>query len=133
MTDVITNERISVQSHFLCFSFFTFPELDMAADLMWGGVPFTIPSVTAMKYISGAVKVKVSHGGGKRECHLPIGGHYNARQTMERELIGHKMSRRDMVDSYEYYDRLSRQGRSEARQVRPRLSTGQPDYRQYRR
>ena len=37
----------------------------MAADLMWGGVPFTIPSVTAMKYISGAVKVKVSHGGGK--------------------------------------------------------------------
>ena len=65
MTDVITNERFSVQSHFLCFSFFTFPELDMAADLMWGGVPFTIPSVTAMKYISGAVKVKVSHGGGK--------------------------------------------------------------------
>merc|ERR1712183_353039 len=28
------------------------------ADLMWGGVPFTIPSVTAMKYISGAVQVK---------------------------------------------------------------------------
>ena len=26
---------------------------------MWGGVPFTIPSVTAMKYISGAVQVKV--------------------------------------------------------------------------
>ena len=32
----------------------------MASDLMWGGVPFTIPSVTAMKYISGAVTVKVS-------------------------------------------------------------------------
>ena len=29
------------------------------ADLMWGGVPFTIPSSTAMKYISGAVKVQV--------------------------------------------------------------------------
>ena len=29
------------------------------ADLMWGGVPFTIPSSTAMKYLSGAVKVKV--------------------------------------------------------------------------
>jgi len=79
------------------------------ADLMWGGVPFTIPSVTAMKYISGAVQVK-------REKNLPIGGHYNARQTMERELIGHKMSRRDMVDSYEYYDRLTRQHRSEPRQ-----------------
>merc|ERR1712241_1020362 len=83
-------------------------ELDMA-DLMWGGVPFTIPSVTAMKYSSGAVQVK-------REKNLPIGGHYNARQTMERELVGHKMSRRDMVDSYEYYDRLTRQHRSEPRQ-----------------
>ena len=29
------------------------------ADLMWGGVPFTIPSSTAMKYLSGAVQVKV--------------------------------------------------------------------------
>ena len=30
------------------------------ADMMWGGVPFTIPSITAMKYISGAVKVQVN-------------------------------------------------------------------------
>merc|ERR1711950_62127 len=80
------------------------------ADLMWGGVPFTIPSVTAMKYISGAVQVK-------RECSLSIGGHYNARQTMEREMIGHKMSRREMVDSYEYYDRLTRRARSHVRQT----------------
>ena len=29
------------------------------SDLMWGGVPFQIPSKTAMKYISRAVKVKV--------------------------------------------------------------------------
>ena len=46
-------------SVFLCYNILLFPELDMA-DLMWGGVPFTIPSVTAMKYISGAVQVKVT-------------------------------------------------------------------------
>merc|ERR1712029_338461 len=69
------------------------------ADMMWGGVPFTIPSSTAMKYISGAVKVQ-------REANLPIGGHYNARQTMERELLGHRQSRLDRVESYETYDRI---------------------------
>ena len=56
MTDVIMCERFIVNIHFFVF---IFPELDMA-DLMWGGVPFTIPSVTAMKYISGAVQVKVT-------------------------------------------------------------------------
>jgi hypothetical protein len=29
------------------------------SDLMWGGVPFQIPSVTAMKYLGSSVKVKV--------------------------------------------------------------------------
>merc|ERR1712227_251741 len=70
------------------------------ADLMWGGVPFTIPSLTAMKYISGAVKV---------------------------QLIGHRQSRRDMVESYEIYDRLHRSARSEPRSrdsVRPSLALG---------
>merc|ERR1712117_710499 len=92
-------------------------KLEIMADLMWGGVPFTIPSLTAMKYLSGAVKVQ-------RECNLPIGGHYNARQTMERELIGHRQSRRDMAESYEnyrflwntLYDRITRTNRSEPRQ-----------------
>jgi len=81
------------------------------ADMMWGGVPFTIPSSTAMKYISGAVKVQ-------REANLPIGGHYNARQTMERELLGHRQSRLDRVESYETYDRIRRNGRSESRAAR---------------
>lgn len=85
------------------------------ADMMWGGVPFTIPSITAMKYISGAVKVQ-------REANLPIGGHYNARQTMERELIGHRQSRRDMAESYEIYDRIRRNGRSETRTARQSVS-----------
>merc|ERR1711863_162196 len=84
-------------------------QVTVMADLMWGGVPFTIPSITAMKYTSGSVQVQ-------RQCNLPIGGHYNARQTMERELVGHRQSRRDMVESYDTYDRLTRSGRSEPRQ-----------------
>eukprot|EP00092_Neocalanus_flemingeri_P035986 GFUD01039184.1.p1 GENE.GFUD01039184.1~~GFUD01039184.1.p1 ORF type:complete len:191 (+),score=33.81 GFUD01039184.1:57-575(+) len=79
------------------------------ADLMWGGVPFTIPSKTAMKYLSGAVQVK-------RECNLPAGGHYNARKTMEREIIGHRESRKDMMESYEKFEKQERQMRSEPKQ-----------------
>merc|ERR1712083_55603 len=95
------------------------PSTEMA-DLMWGGVPFTIPSKTAMKYLSGAVMVK-------RECNLPAGGHYNSRKTMERELRGH----REMLESCESFERQQRRMRSEPRQstkseVRvPRLTTVQ--------
>merc|ERR1711874_500196 len=64
------------------------------ADRMWGGVPFTIPSSTAIKYLSGAVKVP-------RESAIAPGGRYNARQTMEREVVGHRFVRQDMNESYE--------------------------------
>merc|ERR1712244_128056 len=46
-------------------------------------------------------------------------------------MIGHKMSRREMVDSYEYYDRLTRRARSHVRQT-PGFTAGE-EYRQYRR
>lgn len=49
---------ISHFPNFLALSAYFFKKTKMA-DLMWGGVPFTIPSLTAMKYISGAVKVQV--------------------------------------------------------------------------
>ncbi|XP_023321508.1 uncharacterized protein LOC111696192 [Eurytemora carolleeae] len=78
------------------------------SDLMWGGVPFQIPSKTAMKYISRAVKVK-------RECEIPVGGRYNARKTMEREIPGHKQCRADMLDSYENYNLMKRRARTEPR------------------
>merc|ERR1712210_398901 len=76
------------------------------ADRMWGGVPFTIPSSTAMKYLSGAVKVK-------RESALAPGGRYNARQTMEREIVGHRFARQDMNDSYENYAKQKMRARTE--------------------
>jgi len=76
------------------------------ADRMWGGVPFTIPSSTAMKYLSGAVKVK-------RESALAPGGRYNARQTMDREMVGHRFARQDMNDSYENYAKQKMRARTE--------------------
>ena len=96
--------NVPSQCIFFCWNILLFPELDMA-DLMWGGVPFTIPSVTAMKYISGAVQVKVTLWWNikrkhklfkfQREKNLPIGGHYNARQTMEREVRTEQLSDSD--------------------------------------
>lgn len=79
------------------------------ADRMWGGVPFTIPSKTAMKYLSGAVKVP-------RESAIEAGGRYNARQTMDREIPGHRVVRREMKDSYENYEKQRFRARTEPKQ-----------------
>jgi len=77
------------------------------ADLMWGGVPFITPSETARKYLDcRTVTVK-------RQCDLPDGGRYNARMTMDREILGHRQTRLDMLESYDTYDRQERRARSE--------------------
>lgn len=78
------------------------------SDLMWGGVPFQLPSSTAIKYLGKAVKVK-------RECDIEDGARYNARQTMEKEVIGHRQSRKDMLDSYEDQYQMKRRARMEPR------------------
>eukprot|EP00088_Acartia_fossae_P070719 TRINITY_DN9545_c0_g1_i1.p1 TRINITY_DN9545_c0_g1~~TRINITY_DN9545_c0_g1_i1.p1 ORF type:complete len:167 (-),score=24.77 TRINITY_DN9545_c0_g1_i1:262-762(-) len=75
------------------------------ADNMWGGIPFQLPSKTAIKYLGRAVKVK-------RECDIPIGGRYNTRQTMDREIIGHRQVRKDLQESYEKYSEMRRRTRS---------------------
>merc|ERR1712037_688969 len=90
----------------ISFSIFLPVQIATMADRMWGGVPFTIPSSTAMKYLSGAVKVK-------RESALAPGGRYNARQTMEREIVGHRFARQDMNDSYENYATQKMRARTE--------------------
>jgi len=77
------------------------------ADNMWGGVPFQLPSKTAIKYLGRAVKVK-------RECDIPIGGRYNARQTMDREIIGHRQARKDLQESYDRYADIKKRSRSVA-------------------
>jgi len=79
------------------------------ADLMWGGVPFRVPSKTAMKYMGGHRAVPDL----KRECDIPVGGRYNARKTMEREIPGHKTAHRDLRRSYEKFEEQRRRARSE--------------------
>jgi len=51
----------------------------MASDRMWGGLPFIVPSNTAMKYLHHA---KVMN-----EEDVPIGAHYRAREDMMKNVI----------------------------------------------
>jgi len=73
---------------------------------MWGGVPFTIPSTIASKYINDRVKVE-------KQSDLRVGGRYNARMTMDREMRGYKQSRQDMLDSYVNFEKENGRTRSE--------------------
>merc|ERR1739848_435558 len=66
------------------------------------------------------------------------GGHYTARQTMERELPGHRQSRRDMLASYESFSQQERRHKSVPREVvleraRPPRTAVQEDVRLFRR
>ena len=46
----------------------------MASDRMWGGLPFIVPSRTAMKYLYHAKVIN--------EDDVPVGAHYRAREDM---------------------------------------------------
>ena len=46
----------------------------MASDQMWGGLPFIVPSGTAMKYLYHAKVIN--------EEDVPVGAHYRAREDM---------------------------------------------------
>ena len=46
----------------------------MASDRMWGGLPFIVPSRTAMKYLYHAKVIA--------EDEVPVGAHYRAREDM---------------------------------------------------
>ena len=46
----------------------------MASDRMWGGLPFMVPSKTAMKYLHHAKVIP--------EEDVPVGAHYRAREDM---------------------------------------------------
>ena len=48
--------------------------IDMASDRMWGGLPFIVPSHTAMKYLYHAKVIG--------EDEVPVGSHYRAREDM---------------------------------------------------
>lgn len=46
----------------------------MASDRMWGGLPYIVPSRTAMKYLYHAKVIN--------EDDVPVGAHYRAREDM---------------------------------------------------
>ena len=46
----------------------------MASDTMWGGLPFIVPSGTAMKYLYHSKVIN--------EEDVPVGAHYRAREDM---------------------------------------------------
>ena len=46
----------------------------MASEQMWGGLPFIVPSGTAMKYLYHAKVIN--------EEDVPVGAHYRAREDM---------------------------------------------------
>ena len=46
----------------------------MASDRMWGGLPFIVPSNTAMKYMFHEKVIN--------EEDVPVGAHYRAREDM---------------------------------------------------
>ena len=46
----------------------------MASDRMWGGLPYIVPSKTAMKYLYHAKVIE--------EEEVPVGSHYRAREDM---------------------------------------------------
>ena len=49
-------------------------KVSMASDRMWGGLPFMVPSKTAMKYLHHAKVIP--------EEDVPVGAHYRAREDM---------------------------------------------------
>merc|ERR1712241_832319 len=55
---------------------------NMASDRMWGGLPFIVPSRTAMKYLYHAKVIN--------EDDVPVGAHYRAREDMLNNVRGYR-------------------------------------------
>merc|ERR1712010_18256 len=53
----------------------------MASDRMWGGLPFIVPSNTAMKYMFHEKVIN--------EEDVPVGAHYRAREDMLNNVRGY--------------------------------------------
>merc|ERR1711983_8996 len=60
----------------------------MASDRMWGGLPFMVPSKTAMKYLHHAKVIP--------EEDVPVGAHYRAREDMLQNVRGYKMVKKGL-------------------------------------
>jgi len=60
----------------------------MASDRMWGGLPFIVPSNTAMKYMFHEKVIN--------EEDVPVGAHYRAREDMLNNVRGYKVVKKGL-------------------------------------
>merc|ERR1711994_1037115 len=63
-------------------------EYIMASDQMWGGLPFIVPSGTAMKYLYHAKVIN--------EEDVPVGAHYRAREDMLNNVRGYRLVKKGL-------------------------------------
>merc|ERR1712109_325435 len=61
---------------------------NMASDRMWGGLPFIVPSRTAMKYLYHAKVIN--------EDDVPVGAHYRAREDMLNNVRGYRIVKKGL-------------------------------------
>jgi len=60
----------------------------MASDRMWGGLPFIVPSNTAMKYMYHEKVIN--------EEDVPVGAHYRAREDMLNNVRGYRIVKKGL-------------------------------------
>merc|ERR1712026_49050 len=63
-------------------------KISMASDRMWGGLPFIVPSGTAMKYLHHAKVIP--------EEDVPVGAHYRAREDMLNNVRGYRLVKKGL-------------------------------------
>merc|ERR1712168_1333851 len=83
----------------------------MASDIMWGGLPFMVPSGTAMKYLHHAKVIP--------EEEVPSGAHYRARKDMLDNVRGYGTVKKGLERRITQIEGERRRARS----VEPFIST----------
>jgi len=83
----------------------------MASDIMWGGLPFMVPSGTAMKYLHHAKVIP--------EEEVPSGAHYRARKDMLDNVRGYSLVKKGLERRITQIEGERRRARS----VEPFIST----------
>merc|ERR1712087_74700 len=83
----------------------------MASDRMWGGLPFIVPSNTAMKYMFHEKVIN--------EEDVPVGAHYRAREDMLNNVRGYRIVKKGLSRRLTDIEHERRRAKSEV----PYIST----------
>jgi len=77
----------------------------MASDRMWGGLPYIVPSKTAMKYLYHAKVIE--------EEEVPVGSHYRAREDMLQNVRGYRTVKQGLSRRLQNIEHERRRAKSE--------------------